>query len=373
MAAFLVQSAEGAAAGAKADANFNQDEAKRAGLTMQAALFERKAATAAAKVEHFKVKRDLKNAHIQLNLEKKYWKKSQSLVLKAALAHPLPNAQVAKAAVQAKVATEAARAMKELAAKEKDPTEKALDEKVLKIELGNAKTALEIVADVEKDLKTIPEELAIHKQAEARLLSMKKAQAAAQAKSDHYLALYKAAPEGKKKISYAKKEFAAAQKVADIDVEMKVIDNMDIQANKKLFHEYSTVESTAVGKAKITAAKESAEEKQQFTVERNDLAKEGIAYERRSANFADIEALKKELGKGVVAKAEKEMAAKKASAQAWAKKVDASATQQTNPMVYAGCAAALLVGGGAAFALKPKPSQAGYESVSQAGQSEEMA
>jgi hypothetical protein len=58
--------------------------------------------------------------------------------------------------------------MKELAAKEKDPTEKALDEKVLKIELGNAKTALEIVADVEKDLKTIPEELAIHKQAEAR-------------------------------------------------------------------------------------------------------------------------------------------------------------------------------------------------------------
>jgi hypothetical protein len=103
---------------------------------------------------------------------------------------------------------------------------------------------------------------------------MKKAQAAAQAKSDHYLALYKAAPEGKKKISYAKKEFAAAQKVADIDVEMKVIDNMDIQANKKLFHEYSTVESTAVGKAKITAAKESAEEKQQFTVERNDLAKE---------------------------------------------------------------------------------------------------
>jgi hypothetical protein len=103
------------------------------------------------------------------------------------------------------------------------------------------------------------------------------------------------------------------------------------------------------------------------------LLVQGIAYERRSANFADIEALKKELGKGVVAKAEKEMAAKKASAQAWAKKVDASATQQTNPMVYAGCAAALLVGGGAAFALKPKPSQAGYESVSQAGQSEEMA
>jgi hypothetical protein len=104
-AAFLLST------GANGDvtSKFNNDEAKRAGLTMQAALFERKAATAAVMVEHYKGKRDLKNAHAQAAIEKKYWTKSQALVLKAAQAHPLPNAQVAKAAVQAKVATEAAR------------------------------------------------------------------------------------------------------------------------------------------------------------------------------------------------------------------------------------------------------------------------
>jgi hypothetical protein len=185
------------------------------------------------------------------------------------------------------------RAMKAKAAKETDPHEKALDEKVFKIEKGNELTALQVVKAVEEDLKTIPEELSIHKQAEARLIQMKKTQAVAQSRSDHYLALYKAAPKGKKKLEYAKKEFAAAQRVADIDVEMKVIDkyvwfcvssyamtsdiyctSMDIQANKKLYHEYTTVESTAIGAAKTTAMKESAEEKRQFKIETHDLAKE---------------------------------------------------------------------------------------------------
>ena len=61
------------------DGMWNAAEAKRAGLTMQAALFERKAALAAALVEMYK-KTDMKKAHVQYALEKKYWAKSQSLV-----------------------------------------------------------------------------------------------------------------------------------------------------------------------------------------------------------------------------------------------------------------------------------------------------
>ena len=161
-------SAEATSAASESSDDFNTKEAKRAGLTMQAALFERKAATAAARVEHYKKKRDLKNAKAQLALEKSNWQKSQQLVLKAAAAHPLPSPKVAKAAVQAKVATEAARAMKELENKEKDPTEKALDEKVYQIEHHNKITAEAVVKKVMADLTKIPEETRIHKQAESR-------------------------------------------------------------------------------------------------------------------------------------------------------------------------------------------------------------
>lgn len=69
---------------------------------MQAALFEGKAALAAALVEMYK-KTDMKKAHVQYALEKKYWAKSQKLVLEAANAHPLPNKHVAKSAVSGKV------------------------------------------------------------------------------------------------------------------------------------------------------------------------------------------------------------------------------------------------------------------------------
>ena len=101
----------------------------------------------------FKKKRDLKNAKAQLAIEKKSWQKSQELVLKAAAAHPLPSPKVAKAAVQAKVATEAARAMKELENREKDPAEKALDEKnvenaLLRLELDQLKAILGNVAQM---------------------------------------------------------------------------------------------------------------------------------------------------------------------------------------------------------------------------------
>jgi hypothetical protein len=96
------------------------------GLTMQAAIFERKAAIATVMVEKYKTAKDMVNAHKQYKIELTSWKKSQALVLKAATAHPLPNADVARAAVQLKVAAEAARVMKQKMDKETDPAKKAV-------------------------------------------------------------------------------------------------------------------------------------------------------------------------------------------------------------------------------------------------------
>jgi hypothetical protein len=75
----------------------------------------------------------MKKAHQQYHVEASEWRKSQALVLRAATAHPLPNKFVAKAAVQEKVAIEAARVMKEKMAVETDAAEKALDMKVYKV------------------------------------------------------------------------------------------------------------------------------------------------------------------------------------------------------------------------------------------------
>jgi hypothetical protein len=137
----------------------HRGENQAAFLTMNAALLERKAATATALVEKFKAVNKLVKAHREYEREVESWKESQKLISEAAAANPKPTAATARAKIQLIVAKKAFRLMEKAVEHEVDPAKKKLDQMVYGIERTNeAKMKLQMGAadhQMKKDLKKI--------------------------------------------------------------------------------------------------------------------------------------------------------------------------------------------------------------------------
>jgi hypothetical protein len=225
-------------------ATFNANQIKRAGLTMQAAIFERKAATATVMVEKYKKQGDIKQARKEFSLEKISWLKSQQLVTKAARVHPIPNAYVARAAVQLKVATEATRVMKQKMDTEKDSAKKRINEMVYKIESAN-------VVAMTKALKFADAERKREEEDEKELAPIKARIAAEEAEHKKDLAIEetlknKLGKSSDKKL--ADKEMVAAHKLEGAERALEKLVQKEEVIDNDLEKEADSLETFSVGK-----------------------------------------------------------------------------------------------------------------------------
>jgi hypothetical protein len=236
---------------AESKGDSNQKEAQAAGLTMQAALHERKAAIAAYLVERYKNPKNkhysMKKAHAQYRIEAHEWQKSQALIVKAATTHPLPNKFVAKAAVQEKVAIEAARVMKQKMQKEPDAAEKALDEKVYKIELHNAKEARSVLNKADALVKKVPVDRQKLKEIRARIAKEQALRSQIRAEAKAQMQKFKGAKKKALRSKLAQQGLTMAEKLAAIDVALNETLSADQMFDQDLYHTSKTLEQSGIG------------------------------------------------------------------------------------------------------------------------------
>jgi len=313
---------------------FNNNEAKRAGLTMQAAIFERKAAIATVMVEKYKTAKDMVNAHKQYKIELTSWKKSQALVLKAATAHPLPNADVARAAVQLKVAAEAARVMKQKMDKETDPAKKAVDEMVYKIESGN-------VVKMQSALKQADGYLTTEDKDEATLITVKAKIAkekAAMAKHKTQQAkvmkqingLKRSDKAGRKKL--ATKGILASEKLGQDMVDLEEYFQYQEHLENALFVQAGKLKPFSVGDSIATQEHIAKTAKLEFTAAKSFTQKYQTEIKRNENKFLQ------QLGSQSKADVQKAVAQEKLKADAWVRSEQSMGGRGKAPyLLYAVC------------------------------------
>lgn len=349
---------------------WNQKEAKRAGLTMQAALYERKAALAAALVEMYKTKHDMKKAHQQYAAEKVNWSKSQKLVMQAANAHPLPNKHVAKAAVQEKVAIEAARQMKQLES-HATPKQKQLYEKVYQIEEKNQKLAHDVLATADHDLKALPKYENELTDLQKKIAIETKQRKSLMALAHQDMTKVETEKNGGQKKKDAQRAYNDAQKLALVDTDLKDLWGDESEIDKKVYKADGKLAFSGIGADVDIEHKRAKKAQQDYTTAKRQH--DQYAADWKSGHVSNYDKIMKELspelGSQIGKNLRASMSKEDQKISAWVKSEGssqtstASASGSTQTVVYAGAGVVvLLVIAIAVFAGK-SGGNSGYQEV----------
>jgi hypothetical protein len=297
---------------------------------MQAAIFERKAAMATVMVEKYKKEKNMRQAHVQYKIELTDWKKSQGLISKAALAHPLPNADVARAAVQLKVAHEAARVMKQALDKETDPKKKKIDNMVYKIEAGNEKKMKQELKDADQRLKKEAVDEIEVAAVNAKLATELQSYKADKAAQDAILKSISGTQNHGQKKKLALKGLIASEKLAQDEIDLEEIYKYQEKLDNSLFQQASHLKQFSVGASVAKENKVAADAKAEWKRAKKFTTKYSQEIQRTESHYvSELGASSKDTMKKLIAKEKK-------TADKW-NKVHTGGQGQAPYVLYAVC------------------------------------